>query len=100
MSANVLYSFIDRSSCAFRSASVAFQRGSAFTSIFVASTSLSFVMRIVYVPGRTRGPAAPAFAAVAAFGTGGGGMRIDQVTRERPRRLLLGIVSICLLPAS
>ena len=53
---------------------------------------MSFDSFTVYVPGNSRGPMAAPNAALAAGGTRGGRTRIDQVTRERPRRLLLGTV--------
>ena len=54
--------------------------------------AVSLVNFTVYVPGNTRGPTVAPNAALAAGGTRGAASRIDQVTRLKPRRLLVGMV--------
>src|SRR5689334_24886305 len=89
-----------RSNCALRSSGVNVARGSMAICSGEVNTFLSLVSRTVYVPGSTRGPRLAPNEADAAGGTVGALMRIDHVTRDSPRRLLVGIVPTTLPAAS
>src|SRR5206468_7589250 len=81
-----------RLSAAWRSSCVCVPRGSGMRTSCVVYVAVSLVNFTVYVPGNTRGPTVAPNAALAAGGTRGAASRIDQVTRLKPRRLLVGMV--------
>src|SRR3954447_13486815 len=82
--------------CVCRSATVKVARLSRVRTNGAVETWPALVNRTVYVPGRNRSPKAEEPASDAAGGTCGGLVRIDQLTRLRPRRLEAGTTSTTL----